>query len=114
MPDNVISDPDHDDLDITSGDPSLSEYRGWMREGWVGLARTSPCEDEYGKVKIEINFEPVFVTVQEAAVLLRVTPSTIRRLIQQGKLDLRQFGSERRITWESLVVLAEIQYPTSD
>ena len=63
MPDNAISDPDHDDLDITYGDPSLSEYRGWMREGWVGLARTSPCEDDDGKVKIDINFEPAFVTV---------------------------------------------------
>lgn len=99
---------------ITSGDPVLcDEVPGWRTAGWVGLARTFPCADDEGKVTIDVNFYPAFVTLREAATLLRVSPSTIRRLIREEKLDTREFGDERRITWESLTVLAEIQtrYP---
>lgn len=105
--------PDDALVSVSPEHQLLGELPGWRTEGWVGLARTQRCEEE-GKVTVDINFEPAFVTVKEAAVLLRVSPSTVRRLVQQGKLDVRQFGAERLITWESLVVLAEIEARSSE
>jgi excisionase family DNA binding protein len=115
MSDNVIKLPDGlADMEVTSGDPCLSDYCEFNRAGWVGLAKTESCEDDEGKVTLTINFEPAFVTVREAATLLRVAPSTIRSLIAQKKLDRQQFGSEHRITWESLVAVARIETRPTD
>ena len=101
--------PDASIADITLGHPSVGDPPGWQTGGWVGFAKTEPSEGDDGTVRVTINMQPAFVTNREAAVLLRVTPSTIRQLVQQGKLDRKQFGDEHRITWESVVVLAEIQ-----
>ena len=115
MSDNTIKFPHGVDVtDATFGDESLSDYTDWTREGWVGLARTQSCEDDEGKVTLTVNFEPAFVTVREAATLLRVAPSTVRQLVGQRKLDRQQFGSEQRITWESLVAFAKIDTRSSD
>jgi excisionase family DNA binding protein len=50
---------------------------------------------------------PVLVTVKEAAQRLSVTPRTVRRYIEQGKLRSVQFGDTPRVDLGSLPELVE-------
>lgn len=95
--------------DVSVTHPLFDGVPGWLTDGSVGLAKAELCQDDGGKLKVNINFVPVFVTGREAAAFLRVSRTTVRRLVERGKLEVEQFGTERRITWQSLLICAGVQ-----
>lgn len=99
---------------VSSGHPLLGPIPFKPGDERVCLARYTRCPDDEGSYRIAISLQAALVTVAEAATLLRVSRQTIRRLLRQDKLEKRQIGPETRITWESLVALAEIRASFSE
>lgn len=94
---------------MTAGHAMLELASNFPNQEKVCLALVTNCPDDEDALRIDVNFEPAVITIEETATLLKVSQHTVRYLLRQGKLERLDIDDETRITWSSLVAFVESQ-----
>lgn len=77
-------------------------------------AKLAPLRAEFGRLRVEIEslrraLPPVLVTLPEAARVLGLSLSTVRRRVKDGSLPVRSFGRGLRVDLAALHPPAEAE-----
>jgi len=76
---------------------------------FVCAARVTLTPDEKGKHNFDFTLLPELISVRQTAKALAVSPTTFRRLLEDGTLVKRRVGRATTVCWDSVWALMKDQ-----